>query len=92
VSFDEDGLICHLNDSMALYEYESDNESIHSSPLLVPIIHIDEYKYEYDPDDIDGLVATLGEASEQGPEVNNSSTSTLPPMSTVNVSGKPLSK
>jgi hypothetical protein len=92
VSFDENGIICHLNDSTDLYEYASHSESIHSSPLLDPIIHVDEYEYEYNPDNIDGLIANLGEVPELEPEINDSSTSTIPPMSTVNESGKPLSK
>jgi hypothetical protein len=52
-----------------------------------PIVHIDEYDFEYDPDDFNGIVANIGD-----PELNNLSTSTLPSMSIKNVSGKPLSK
>jgi hypothetical protein len=90
VNFDEDGLICHLNDTTALYEYESDNESIHSTPLLDPIIHIDEYDPDYAPDDIDELIANLSEGPDMA--VNEASAFNLPPMSTENTSGKALSR
>jgi hypothetical protein len=42
LKFDQDGLICHLTEDSALYEYESDNESLHLCPFSTPIINIDE--------------------------------------------------
>jgi hypothetical protein len=62
VLFNEDGLVCHLQDDSALYEYDvSDNEFICSEPFVAPIVHITDMDSNYVPD-LDGyLVAHMGE-------------------------------
>jgi hypothetical protein len=50
IQFDEDGLICHLTDDSALYQYASDNESLHSCPFAAPIVHIEKYGHSFVPD------------------------------------------
>jgi hypothetical protein len=105
IQFDEDGLICHLTDDSALYQYASDNESLHSCPFAAPIVHIEEYGHSFVPDIDDYLVVHVGEASPGGlsyedvataietahtaPAVNWESTFNLPLTSTCSASGNP---
>jgi hypothetical protein len=60
LQFDRDGIVCHLMDDSALYEYESDKESLHSCHFATPIIHIDEYKIPFVPDIDDYRMAHVG--------------------------------
>jgi hypothetical protein len=66
LQFDQDGLVCHLTDDSSLYEYESDNESLHSCPFATPIVHIDEYKLPFIPYIDDYLVAHVGDTPLEG--------------------------
>jgi hypothetical protein len=66
MQFDKDGLVCHLTDDSALYQYESDNESLHSCPFAAHIVHIDEYEHRFIPDKDDYLVSPVGEAVPNG--------------------------
>jgi hypothetical protein len=69
--FDQDGLVCHLTDDSALYEYESDNESLHSCPFATPIVHIDEYELPFIPYIDDYLVAHVGDITLEGSSYEN---------------------
>jgi hypothetical protein len=71
LQFDQYGLVCHLTDDSALYEYESDNESLHSCPFATPIVHIDEYKLPFIPDIDDYLVANVGDTPLEGSSYEN---------------------
>jgi hypothetical protein len=66
LQFDQDGLICHLTDDSALYEYESDNESLHSCPFTTPIIHIDKYELLFIPYIDNYLVTHVGDTPLEG--------------------------
>jgi hypothetical protein len=71
LQFDQDGLVCHLTHDSALYEYESDNESLHPCPFATPIIHIDEYYLPFVPDIDDYLVAHVGDTPREGSSYEN---------------------
>jgi hypothetical protein len=66
LQFDPDGLICHITDDSALFQYESDNESIHSHPFATPLIHLEEHEHHFVPDIDDYIVAHIGEHAPAG--------------------------
>jgi hypothetical protein len=96
VQLDDDGLIYHIQDDSALYDYKgSDNESVHLDPFTTPVINITDMDRSFIPDIGDYLVAHVGEEQDYlftyddavaeattDEEENYRSTPTLPPSST----------
>jgi hypothetical protein len=65
VQFDNDGIVCHLQEESAIYYYEaSEDESTHSDPCVAPVIHMTDMDTNYVPNLDDCLVAHVGEEKD----------------------------